>query len=238
MTISIIDKKSQDSIQETGESVHSSALSPIQDRAALLLAEGYAGVEVAKKIGRTPETISRWKNDDYYFQAKVNKYRQGMIQGGRDTLRGLIDPATQAIADVLNSGTNSEKLKAADLVIKTLDIYSKQAITNCGEPTAEGIIKENDPLFDILGDTSTISKMFEYPNSFKQPKKKKPVKYRYTLADCNPENKDFSPETIDLRLAVLHRSEREAITPSKPVKEMSENELLKFLDTVSSHVFG
>lgn len=236
MEISITNKKSQDSIQ-TEESVHSSALAPIQDKAALLIAQGCSGVEVAKKVGRTPETISRWKNDDYHFQAKINEYRQGMIQAGRDTLRGLIDPATQAIADVLNGGSNTEKLKAADLVIKNLDIFSKQAILMCGESTVEGIIKENDPLFGILGDTSTVSKMFDYPNPFEKHQKAKQIKSQYTLGDCNPENKNFSQETLEMRLAVLRRSEKEGITPSKPVKDMNEKELLKFLDTVSSHVF-
>lgn len=176
MAISITDKKSQDSTQETEDPMHSSALTPIQDKAALLLAQGRTGIEIAKKVGRTPETISRWKNDDYHFQAKVNEYRQGMVKAGRDTLRGLIDPATQAIADVLKSGTNSEKLKAADLVIKTQDIYSKQAVIRCGESTAEGVIKENDPLFDILGGTLKPSKTFDYPNPFKRPQKAEQVK--------------------------------------------------------------
>ncbi len=45
---------------------------------------------------------------------------------------------------MLKSGTNTEKLKAADLVIKTLNINSAQAITDCGETSPKELAKQNN----------------------------------------------------------------------------------------------
>lgn len=43
-----------------------------------------------------------------------------------------------------------------------------------------------------------------------------------TLTDCDPENKKFDKQTLELRLDILHCSEREGDTPPEPVKDMSE----------------
>jgi uncharacterized protein YjcR len=52
------------------------SLTPMQQKAIALLAQGHRGVSVAEKLGIVPETISRWHRLPS-FEAALNQSRSG-----------------------------------------------------------------------------------------------------------------------------------------------------------------
>jgi len=130
MTITIIDKQSQDKSHQP--SLHSSALSPKQEKAALLVAQGCTGVEVSKKIGVGAETVSRWKRNSS-FEATANQYRHDILQAGRDSIRDLVADAIAVIGNTISTGTPALKLKASEMVLRQIQLFSPDAKLMCGE---------------------------------------------------------------------------------------------------------
>ena len=57
-------------------------LTPKQEKAALLLAEGETGVDVAKQLKITPQTVVQWRKK-LLFQAALNRHRKSIVDASR-----------------------------------------------------------------------------------------------------------------------------------------------------------
>ena len=91
-------------------------LKPIQEKAALLLAEGWKQVQVAREVGVNAVTVSRWiKNAD--FAARIDELRQDLTSQSIVLLRDSVLKNTEKILEIAQyggeSGIVSSQLKAA-----------------------------------------------------------------------------------------------------------------------------
>ena len=68
-------------------------LSIEQHNAIDLLILGHTDHAVAEQIGVARETICRWRNENPYFMAELNRRRKDVWQTAQERLRGLVGKA-------------------------------------------------------------------------------------------------------------------------------------------------
>jgi len=121
-----------------------STLSPIQIKAATLLASGQKAKDVASEIICTPETISHWKKKPE-FEAYLNQLRQDLLEQGRELLRSSVADAMTTMRDIVtNSKTDEVRRKAAMDILRMsgLDGDQKSYGAGIGKTEASEIIKD------------------------------------------------------------------------------------------------
>ena len=101
-------------------------LSAVQERAICLLVQGNSDRKTAEAINVCRETVTRWRNENPYFAAELNRQRKGIWAGAEDKLRSLVSKAT----DTLESAIDQGDVKAAVAVLKATGIYGQ-----VGQPT-------------------------------------------------------------------------------------------------------
>ena len=90
-------------------------------QAALLLSTGLSAVRVAEQVSVTPETISRWKmNPD--FISLINEYQAERLTVAREQLRSSAIKAVDAITGLIDSSSETIKLKAATNILRLCNI--------------------------------------------------------------------------------------------------------------------
>ncbi|MDR3592585.1 MAG: helix-turn-helix domain-containing protein [Negativicutes bacterium] len=96
-------------------------LSVEQHRSIQYLLAGRTVNETAAMIGRSRDTVSRWRNENPHFIAEFNRQHGEICDGVKLRLQGLAVKATEVLEDHLNKGS----LKAATEVLKIIDMYGK-----------------------------------------------------------------------------------------------------------------
>ena len=107
--------KSNNSSQED----HGDKLSVEQLNAIDVLVLGKTDQETAKAVGVARETVNRWRNENPYFAAELNKHRKQLWRVNEDQLRALTTKAVDAVETVLDGGDS----KVAIDVLKAVGIY-------------------------------------------------------------------------------------------------------------------
>jgi len=106
-----------------------SALTPKQRRAALLLASGDTGRQVAKTIGVTPQTVSEW-NALPAFRMLVGEHLAQAEGQSLQALHGLRNRAVERLGELLESSTANVVLRTAQTVLEmTAKPYSARPIS-------------------------------------------------------------------------------------------------------------
>jgi hypothetical protein len=90
-----------------------------QHNAIDLLILGHTDHAVAEQIGVARETICRWRNENPYFMAELNRRRKAVWQTAHERLRGLVGKAI----DILEKALNADDVKAALTVLKATNLY-------------------------------------------------------------------------------------------------------------------
>lgn len=92
--------------------------------AAQKLAAGQRARMVAKELGVTPETISRWRMKDYNFIAYINEIQAETHEDARTALRALQGVAIEAIRSLLESEDTAPRvrLQASLSVLRMSDV--------------------------------------------------------------------------------------------------------------------
>jgi hypothetical protein len=103
-------------------------LSIEQHNAIDLLILGHTDQAVAEQIGVARETICRWRNENPYFMAELNRRRKDMWQTAQERLRGLVGKAI----DILEQALQPDDVKAAVTVLRAANLYG-----NVGAPQGE-----------------------------------------------------------------------------------------------------
>ena len=111
-------------------------LSIEQHNAIDVLILGHTDHAVAEQIGVARETICRWRNENPYFMAELNRRRKDVWQTAQERLRGL---AGKAI-DILEKALQPDDVKAAVTILRAANLYG-----NVGAPHGE-----TDPEFVLL----------------------------------------------------------------------------------------
>ena len=126
--------KSNNSSQED----HGDKLSVEQLNAIDILVLGKTDQETAKAVGVARETVNRWKNENPYFAAELNKQRKQLWGANGDRLRALTTKAVDAIETALDGGDS----KAAIEVLKAVGIYGAMEAPS-GPVDADLVIMES-----------------------------------------------------------------------------------------------
>lgn len=100
------------------------------DVLALLLA-GQKQVDAAASVGVAAETVSRWVRHDAVFMAELNRRRLDAWEAQAARLAGLSGQAVDTIAELLASGSEASKFKAAVAILKG------QGLNEVGPPEGE-----------------------------------------------------------------------------------------------------
>jgi len=107
--------KSNNSSQED----HGAKLSVEQLNAIDVLVLGKTDQETAKAVGVARETVNRWRNENPYFSAELNKQRKESWGVNKHRLQALTTKAVDAIETALDGGDS----KVAIDVLKAVGIY-------------------------------------------------------------------------------------------------------------------
>ena len=94
-------------------------LSIEQHNAIDLLILGHTDHAVAEQIGVARETICRWRNENPYFMAELNRRRKDVWQTAHERIRGLVGKAI----DIVEKALNADDVKAALTVLKATNLY-------------------------------------------------------------------------------------------------------------------
>ena len=84
-----------------------------------LLVLGRSDRDVAEQVEVSRETVTRWRNDNPYFVAELNRKRQSLWHGDQDRLRALVGKAVDILEQALEDGD----VKAAIAVLKAVKLY-------------------------------------------------------------------------------------------------------------------
>jgi hypothetical protein len=88
-------------------------LKPMHREVVSLLAQGMKNVEVAAMVGITPEYVSMLLR-----QPLIKQHLQERCEALGVRMEALFEQSVQVVADVMKSGSNSDKLKAARLQLE------------------------------------------------------------------------------------------------------------------------
>jgi DNA-binding CsgD family transcriptional regulator len=120
----------------------------LRDQTITALAmDGKSGIEIAKEVGVTPQTVSEVLNSDEV--KAISKRRQ-------EAIRNLGDLSIQVMTDALNArfdetpGAMSTALKAATLINKTLGLITEKVDLQHSFPKPT-IIERSDGSSEVLG---------------------------------------------------------------------------------------
>lgn len=132
-----MNNKQQKSTEPTpkAEAAFKSGLSPIQEKAAIMLANGESITFVADSLNLNRTTIYQWQQK-VTFQCYFNIRKQEATQNLRNGLVALYTEALEAVKAVLKSDNDAIKLKAAMLVI------AKVEANPIGETDAKEILRK------------------------------------------------------------------------------------------------
>ena len=147
-----------------------SNLSVEQLNAIDILVQGKTDQETALAVGVVRETVTRWRNDNPYFAAELNKQRKLIWGTNQDRLRSLTTKAVDTIETALDAGDS----KAAVEVLKAVGLYG-QVTPPTGPVDAELVLWEKakewalaefkkkgpsaDPLLDILIHDTEVARL-------------------------------------------------------------------------------
>lgn len=98
---------------------NSTILSIEQLNAIDLLITGQSDRVVGEKVGVSRGTVTKWRLENIYFQAELNRKRQNIWAGAENKLRALVADAVDVLAAELEEGS----LKAAEMVLKAVNLY-------------------------------------------------------------------------------------------------------------------
>lgn len=118
-------------------------LSAQQVKALGLLLAGQTQRDVAAELGINEATISRWLNYDTQFIAAHNAGLQSLYDAGLAELLDLRRRAFGVLGDLLGSGDEATRLKAAGIVLR-------QEIAKPSGPTDPNDIFLGNSLADLL----------------------------------------------------------------------------------------
>ena len=109
--------ESNESSQEPG----GSRLSVEQLNAIDVLVQGRSDQETADTVGVARETVTRWRNDNPHFAAKLNQQRRLIWGCSHDRLRALASKAVDTLDLALQNGD----ARAAVEVLKAIGLYGQ-----------------------------------------------------------------------------------------------------------------
>jgi hypothetical protein len=118
-----------DTTQQNGD------LTEKQMAALDLMLVGASDQKIAEEISVTRSTVWRWRNENPYFRAELNKRRQIVWMSLQDQLRGLAERSLSVLGDAIDAGDT----KVAVEIIKSMTKLGNIEIPS-GETSPQAIL--------------------------------------------------------------------------------------------------
>ena len=115
-------------------------LSAEQSKVIEHMVEGETVAESARLAGCTLADVETWLQSDAVFVAGLNGYQQDHYRANIDRLRSLAGEAVDALSELLQSETESVRLKAATVVLRSVNMV--QVEKPAGSTTAAKVEKD------------------------------------------------------------------------------------------------
>ena len=163
------------SVTKSNNSSHESPgskLSVEQLNAIDVLVLGRTDQETATTVGVARETVNRWRNENPYFAAELNKQRKESWGGNKHRLQALTTKAVDAIETALDGGDS----RVAVDVLKIVGIYGEMEPPT-GPVDAELVMVESarqwavvelakkppssDPVMDLISRDSDLAYLIQ-----------------------------------------------------------------------------
>lgn len=100
-------------------------LSNEQLQAIPLIVQGKTDAEVGEAIGRTRETVNRWRNHDEDFAWALDDARDSFMESQRVAVSAGAQMAVSALEELLDSKDDKVRLQAASLLLKSAPALKK-----------------------------------------------------------------------------------------------------------------
>lgn len=99
-------------------------LSTKQQRAVILLANGYSAEEVGSLVKVSKGTVHNWKSQNQEYRKQLEATKQRVFQEGIQQLKSLVSGATSTLRSVMADPdtANRDKISAARTVLQFVDL--------------------------------------------------------------------------------------------------------------------
>ncbi len=117
-------------------------LTAVQERAAKLIAGGMPQAVVARKVGKTKQTINRWCNQNKTFMERILELRTDHQKEADDTLLKAVPDAAKTVVAIANGQTHFDDTKELTATLKAalyiLDLAKKGGLPRYTADTERG----------------------------------------------------------------------------------------------------
>lgn len=98
-------------------------LSPKQNRAVLLLAQGLTAEETSNRLKMSRGTLNNWRSQNRHFRQQLQTVQWEMFSSGIEQLKSLVSIAASTLAYVMNDqeAAHRDKIAAARTVLQHCD---------------------------------------------------------------------------------------------------------------------
>ena len=134
--------------REFGERYADGEISDTQRTAIDHLVSGHCKTEVAALVGCDRVSIWRWFQEPAFLSA-YRERQQEIHSGNAERLRGLAAKSIDVLERILETGTPANRLKAAALILKSVDLAS---IDQPKEPTDINQIEQQQSMNGLLAE--------------------------------------------------------------------------------------
>ncbi len=117
-------------------------LTAVQERAAKLVAGGMPQAVVARKVGKTKQTINRWCGHNKVFMDRVLELRTDHQKEAEDTLLKAVPDAAKTVVSIAKGQTHFDDTKELTATLKAalyiLDLAKKGGLPRYTADTERG----------------------------------------------------------------------------------------------------
>lgn len=131
-------------------------LTPQKIKAIDLLVSGQSVVDTAEELGIAYETLSRWRNHDSVFIAAFNARRLYLWEANAERLRSLVNKAVRVIEAAFDSKNESTRLKAADMILRSVGLANLPSPSNRIKPDQIEVDLQNEAFHDSMKGIAAI----------------------------------------------------------------------------------
>ena len=106
-----------------------------QIQAIPLIIEGKSDAEVGEEIGKTRETVNRWRNHDEDFKRELERVRKSYLEAQIAAVSARAHKAIAVLDNLLDSDDERIRLQAASLLLKSSPALKEQSRISKSEST-------------------------------------------------------------------------------------------------------
>lgn len=127
-------------------------LSPLQERAARMIAEGWSQAATAREINKTKQTLNRWCNQNEAFMQRVDDIRAEQDKRAEDIFIESIPDAIDTIVKIAKEGGQTVQFNAARYILDNYLSLKKKITTTNGTEVEYTDEEDEEDIFTGMSD--------------------------------------------------------------------------------------